>query len=85
MRIVPPAHDNLRYMIGMEAMHAAQAVDLRKGGGYVYLCRRTQIAYDAIRAVAPELVENRNIFNDIQALYELIRPETLVALTESEL
>ena len=73
--------DNLRYMVGIEAMHAAQAIDLRDGG-YVHLGRGTQIAYDAIRAVVPELVENRSIFNDIQALYELIRSEKLVTLVE---
>ena len=73
--------DNLRYMVGIEAMHAAQAIDLREGG-YVHLGRGTRIAYDAIRAVVPELVENRSIFNDIQALYELIRSEKLVTLVE---
>ena len=75
--------DNLRYMVGIEAMHAAQAVDLRSVGGYVHLGRGTQIAYDAIRAVVPELIENRSIFDDIQNLYQLIRSEKLVELTEA--
>lgn len=73
--------DNLRYLIGMEGMFAAQAIDLREGG-YVHLGRGTQIAYDAIREVIPTMVDNRNIYQDIQNAYALIRSGTLVERTK---
>ena len=41
--------DNLRYLVGMEALFASQAVDLRKSDGngdYVHLGKGTQKAYD---------------------------------------
>ena len=66
--------DNLRYMIGMEAMYAAQAVDLREGG-YVRLGAATQKLYDAVREVVPPLHDNRDIYSDIQKMYELMLSE----------
>ena len=67
--------DNLRYLVGMEALTAAQAVDLR---GNIHLGKYTKVAYDTIRAVIPTLSSGRNVFEDIRDAYELIRSERLL-------
>lgn len=63
--------DNLRYLVGMEALYAAQAVDLRKDQE-IHLGKYTQIAYSTIREAIPELVNDRHIYNDIQKAYKLV-------------
>ena len=67
--------DNLRYLVGMEALTAAQAVDLRDN---IHLGKYTQIAYDTIREVIPTLSSGRNIFEDIRDAYELVRSGRLL-------
>lgn len=76
--------DNMRYMVGMEAMYAAQAVDLREGG-YVRLGKATQKMYDAVREEVPALHDNRNIYKDIQKMYKLIRSEKPAEIADSVL
>ena len=76
--------DNLRYMIGMEAMYAAQAVDLREGG-YVRLGKATQKLYDAVREAVPALHDNRDIYGDILKMYELISSEKPADIADSAL
>ena len=61
--------DNIRYMVGMEALYAAQAVDLR---GDIRLGKYTRIAHDTIRQAVPEVTGLRNTYDDIQNAYELI-------------
>ena len=61
--------DNIRYMVGMEALYAAQAVDLR---GDIRLGKYTRIAHDTIRRAVPEVTGLRNTYDDIQNAYELI-------------
>ncbi|WP_077073574.1 HAL/PAL/TAL family ammonia-lyase [Mailhella massiliensis] len=61
--------DNLRYMLGMEAYHAAQAVDLR---GLAPLGAVTARAYEAVRAVIPFLEHDRVISADIERGYDLM-------------
>ena len=68
--------DNIRYLIGIEAMYAAQAIDLREGG-YVHLGKGTQKAYDEIRAVVAELNDNRDIHGDILKMYKLVKNDSL--------
>ena len=70
--------DNLRYLVGMEALYAAQAVDLRED---IHLGRYTQIAYDTIRETIPTLKEMRNIRGDIRKAYELICSRKLLERT----
>ena len=72
--------DNIRYMVGMEALYAAQAVDLR---GNVRLGKYTQVAYDTIRATIPTLKDNRHIYTDIMQAYDLIASGKLLAALES--
>ncbi|WP_369283834.1 histidine ammonia-lyase [Oscillibacter sp. GMB15532] len=61
--------DNLRRLVGLEAMYAAQAVDLR---GDIRLGRCTQAAYDAIREAIPKTAELRRVYDDMNNSYELI-------------
>jgi histidine ammonia-lyase len=67
--------DNLRYIIGIEAMHAAQAIDLR---GNTRLGQGTQVLYNNLRSVIPFLEEDRNLSIDIQKAYTLMSSDTLV-------
>jgi len=67
--------DNLRRLVGMEALYAAQAVDLRED---IRLGRCTQIAYDTIRETIPEMNELRNVSGDLKKSYELIRSGRLL-------
>lgn len=62
--------DNIRYILGIEAMHACQAIDLR---GKPRLGEKTSQAYDIIRSVLPFYSEDRNLSKDIKTMYELIR------------
>ncbi|MEM5767066.1 MAG: aromatic amino acid lyase [Bacillota bacterium] len=67
--------DNLRYLVGMEAMYAAQAVDLRKD---IHLGRYTRAAYDIIRQEIPFLAEDRNMHLEIKKAYGLISSKQLL-------
>ena len=73
--------DNLRYLVGMESLYAAQAVDLRRDQN-IHLGKYTKKAYDTIRSHIPELASNRNLYFDIQAAYELVRSEKLLEQIE---
>lgn len=73
--------DNIRYLIAIEAMYAAQAIDLREGG-YVHLGRGTQPAYDEIRKDVSEIRDNRDIFGDIQKMYRLVRSDKLAEIAD---
>ena len=61
--------DNIRYLVAMEALNAAQAVDLRPG---IRLGAYTRLAYDVIRRHIPTLTGRRNVFEDIRQAYELV-------------
>ena len=69
--------DNLRYMLGIELMHAAQAVDLR---GNPALGKTTGALYTAYRAQIPFYAEDRNLSIDIQKSYDFIRGGALERL-----
>lgn len=71
--------DNLRYLVAMEALNAAQAVDLRPG---IRLGKYTQRAYSVIRSHIPTLARGRNVFEDIRQAYDLIRSRELLSQIE---
>ena len=76
--------DNLRYLVGIEALYGAQAVDLRKQKKEIRLGEYTQKAYDEIRKAIPFLHEDRNMHSEIRAAYELVTSGTLTKIiTES--
>jgi len=61
--------DNLHYMLGIELMHGAQAVDLR---GKPQLGKVSGPVFDALRAEIPYLSEDRNLSIDIEKAYRFI-------------
>lgn len=61
--------DNIKRLVGMEAMYAAQAVDLR---GDIRLGKYTQVAYDTIRETIHTLTGLRSTYSDINKSYDLI-------------
>ncbi|MFZ5966948.1 MAG: HAL/PAL/TAL family ammonia-lyase [Bacillota bacterium] len=67
--------DNIRYIFGMEAMHAVQAIDLRKA---TRLGKGTKAAYDAFRSEIPFLESDRNLTVDIQKAYDIIKSGKLL-------
>ena len=71
--------DNIRYLVGMEALYAAQAIDLR---GDVKLGKYTREAYNAIRKVIPFLGEDRNMHKEIQTIYDFIASKELLRCIE---
>ncbi|KAB3529310.1 HAL/PAL/TAL family ammonia-lyase [Alkaliphilus serpentinus] len=71
--------DNIRYILGIEALHAVQAIDLRRADR---LGRGTKAAYEVIRNEIPFLDRDRNLSIDIQRSYEIIKSgEILKAVT----
>lgn len=72
--------DNLRYMLGMEAYHAAQAVDLRR---LFPLGEATARAYEAVRSAIPFLDHDRVISADIRTGYDLLASGRLAEIARS--
>ncbi|WP_294853975.1 histidine ammonia-lyase [uncultured Oscillibacter sp.] len=67
--------DNIRRLVGLEAMYAAQAVDLREG---IRLGRFTREAYEVIREFIPKTAGLRGVCYDMNGSYELICSGTLL-------
>lgn len=67
--------DNIRYIIGIEAMHAAQAIDLR---GDIELGKVTRLAHEEFRKVVPFLDKDRILSIDIKKAYEFIKSDALM-------
>lgn len=67
--------DNAFYILGIEAMHGAQAIDLRKpesmGAG-------SKVLFEAIRQRIPFLDKDRPLTPDILAAYEVLNDDTLL-------
>lgn len=69
--------DNIKYILGIEAMHATQAIDLR---GNIELGNTTKLAYEAIRQVLPFYSKDRNLSIDIDTMYKFIDSKKLLNL-----
>lgn len=67
--------DDMYYILGIEAMHAAQAMDFRKG---VKMGKGTVAAYKSIREVIPFLDKDRVLSYDIKKAYELLKSGKLL-------
>ena len=61
--------DNLRYILGIEAMHGAQATDLR---GDIPLGCKTRKLKETLRREIPFLDRDRNLSRDIALAYDMI-------------
>lgn len=62
--------DNLYYVIGIELMHGAQAVELRND---IHMGKGTKAAYETIRSEVPFYETDRNLSQDIKKVYELAK------------
>lgn len=69
--------ENLKYIIGIELMHAAQAIDLRE---VTELGAVTKKAHAMIRAHVPFLEKDRCLSVDIKKMYDLIQSGALASL-----
>jgi len=69
--------DNIRHIVAIELLTAAQAVDLRPDGP-ARLGRGTAAAYAKIREHVAFLEHDRQLTPDIEALAELIRRDELL-------
>lgn len=67
--------DNAFYILGIEAMHGAQAIDLRKPES---MGKGSRILYEALRERIPFLSEDRPLSPDIRAAYEVLNDESLL-------
>ena len=66
--------DNLYYIVGMELMHAAQAVDLRRRvTPSLVLGRETSALHAAYRVVVPFLDRDRPLTGDIEKSYDFLK------------
>lgn len=72
--------DNIRYLVGMEALYAAQAIDLRKQKRPLPLGHVTGRAYETFREVIPFLGEDRNMHLEIQHAYDFIASRKLMEI-----
>lgn len=71
--------DNLRYILGIEMLHAVQAIDLRKG---IKLGNGTKAIYDVVREIIPFLDKDRNLTLDIKKAYDIIKSGKLLDLVQ---
>ena len=71
--------DNMYYILGMEAMHAAQAIDLRTD---ITLGKGSRVAYEVIRCEIPFYSVDRNLTVDIQKAYEALKSGKLMNAVE---
>jgi histidine ammonia-lyase len=76
--------DNLYYIVGMELMHAAQAVDLRRRATpSLVLGRETSALHAAYRAVVPFLDRDRPLTDDIKKSHEFLAERGSAAVKTS--
>ena len=75
-------NENLSYIIAIEMMLAAQAIDLRceiqKVTPEKALGKKTYKAYKYIRAVIPKLIKDRILYMDINKLTEKVKDSSIV-------
>ncbi len=67
--------DTLRYILGIEMLHAAQAFDLREGKKFSI---HTKKAYDIVRKTIPFYDYDRNLTIDINKAYDVIKSRDLI-------
>lgn len=68
--------ENVRQVLAIELMCAAQAIDLQTEGT---LGKGTQAAYNAVREIVPPLTTDRVIYTDINKMAELVRDPAFTA------
>lgn len=68
--------DNLLYILGIEALHSVQAIDLRTD---VTLGKGTKKAHQIIREKISFYSEDRNLTIDIQKIYEILKGDKFIS------
>jgi histidine ammonia-lyase len=75
--------DNLTYILGMEMMHAAQAITLRQQQNpKLRLGVATEAAYETYRRAVPWYDRDRNLSADIEASYQAVKSRRLLDAAE---
>jgi len=77
--------DNMRYIYGMELIHACQAIDLRKRKADIKLGQGTEIVFKEFRKYVKLYENDRPISPDIQKAYEFIKDGTLLTKVRDRL
>jgi len=72
--------DNLYYILGIELMHAAQAIDLRQRDGALKLGSGTKALFGAFRRAVPFLARDRILTPDISTSHEFLRKQSRTGL-----
>ncbi len=67
--------DDMFYILGIEAMHAAQAIDLRSD---IHMGKGTRAAYASIREELPFYDKDRNLSEDIRTVYAVLKSGKLL-------
>ena len=75
--------DNVRQVIAIELLTAAQAIDFRKDGA-ARLGKGTEAAYEEIRKHVKQLEHDRELSSDIEILSELIASGTVQEAVEQQ-
>lgn len=73
---------NVRYVVAIEVMCAAQALELR---GLEGLGRGTRKAYEVVRRIVPPLTEDRVLHGDIERMAEMVGCGVLLEEVEREI
>lgn len=76
--------DNVRYILAIELLTAAQAIDLRTDGP-AQLGHASHIAYEGVRRYVPFMDRDRESTPDIEKLAEVIRAEHILHMLETGL
>lgn len=71
---------NLQYILGMELMHACQAIELRKQIEGFVLGSGTQRAYEAFRKVIPLYTNDRPLSTDIKKSYDFVKNAAILKI-----
>lgn len=71
--------DNVRNVLAIELLSGAQAVDFKDPSK---LGKGTKEAYSAVRARVPRLAEDRVMYHDINAVYDLVKDHSIVEAVE---
>lgn len=74
--------DNLFYILGLEIIHAAQAIDLRKAKK---LGKGTSVALRTLREEIPFLDTDRNLSIDVEKTYRLLTSGVLLEKTQKSI
>jgi histidine ammonia-lyase len=77
--------DNLKYVLGMETMHATQGITLRRQKKLVHLGAATEAAYEEFRKDVLWYDKDRNISTDIEKSYQVIKSGRMLTVAKTKI